>query len=72
MTTNEPKNKQISKQYLPSSKSLSEQHLSMIEEALAEVGEYGEVRLVIEKHRLRFIITHKSYDVLKWLPGSIE
>jgi hypothetical protein len=45
-------------------------HIGMLEEALSAVGEYGEVRLVVEKGRLRFIIIEKSYDVLKWSLGS--
>ena len=44
-------------------------HIRMIDEALCALGEYGEVRLVVEKGRLRFLITQKSYDMLKWQPG---
>lgn len=43
----------------------------MIDEALRSLGEYGEVRLVVEKGRLRFLVTEKSYDTLKWQPGII-
>lgn len=46
-------------------------HIQMIDEALTSLGEYGEVRLVIEKGHLRFIVTQKSYDTLKWQPGVI-
>ena len=46
-------------------------HIQMIDEALCSLGEFGEVRLVIEKGRLRFIVTQKSYDTLKWQPGVI-
>jgi hypothetical protein len=46
-------------------------HILMIDEALCSLGEFGEVRLVIEKGRLRFIVTQKSYDTLKWQPGVI-
>jgi hypothetical protein len=42
----------------------------MIDEALAALGDYGEVRLVVEKGRLRYLITQKSFDALKWQPGS--
>ena len=45
-------------------------HIEMIDEALSAVGEYGEVRLVIEKGQLRFIVVEKSYDVLKWSAGA--
>ena len=34
---------------------LSPQQLQQIDRALAEIGEYGEVRLIIEKGRLKFI-----------------
>jgi hypothetical protein len=43
----------------------------MIDEALCSLGDYGEVRLVVEKGRLRFLVTQKSYDALKWYPGSL-
>jgi len=46
-------------------------HIQMIDEALCSLGEYGEVRLVVEKGRLRFLITQKSYDTLKWYPGIL-
>jgi hypothetical protein len=51
---------------------LQTHHIEMIEEALRSVGEYGEVRLVVEKGKLRFLITQKSVDALKWQPGSLE
>jgi len=43
----------------------------MIDEALNALGEYGEVRLIIEKGRLRFLVTQKSIDALKWRPGLL-
>ena len=46
-------------------------HVQMIDEALCSLGEYGEVRLVVEKGRLRFLITQKSFDALKWYPGRL-
>jgi hypothetical protein len=51
---------------------LEDQQIRMIDEAVKSLGEYGEVRLVIEKGRLRFIITQKSFDALKWKPGSLD
>jgi len=51
---------------------LKPRQIEMIEEALGSLGEYGEVRLIVEKGRLRFLITQKSFDALKWEPGSIE
>ncbi len=50
---------------------LTKQQVAMIEEALRALGDFGEVRLVVEKGRLRFIVTQKSYDALKWHPGAI-
>ena len=51
---------------------LDQQQVKMIDEALAALGDYGELRLVVEKGRLRFIVTQKSFDALKWQPGEIE
>ena len=49
---------------------LDPRQVSMIDEALAAVGDYGEVHLIIEKGRLRFVVTKRSYDALKWQPGT--
>ena len=45
--------------------------ISMIDEALNSLGDYGEVRLIVEKGRLRFLVTQRSYDALKWQPGNL-
>jgi hypothetical protein len=50
---------------------LNQRQIEMIDEALSGLGEFGEVRLVIEKGRLRFIVTQKSVDALKWQPGHL-
>ena len=50
---------------------LSPKHIQMIDEALLSLGGFGEVRLVVEKGRLRFLVTQKSYDTYKWQPGVI-
>lgn len=50
---------------------LHPRQIAMIEEALRSLGAFGEVRLVVEKGRLRFIITSKSYDILRYYPGQI-
>ena len=50
---------------------LHPEQIAMIDEALNSLGDFGEVRLVVEKGRLRFVITHKSFDALKWQPGQI-
>lgn len=56
----------------PRLKFLKLSQVSMIDEALDRVGEFGEVRLVVERGRLRFLVTEKSFDVLKWKPGSLD
>jgi hypothetical protein len=38
----------------------------MIDDALTEVGEFGEVRLIVTKGRLRFVVTQQSRDALQW------
>lgn len=48
------------------SNSLDPNQIALIEEALSTVGDYGEVRLIVEKGRIRFLVTQKSFDVLKW------
>ena len=50
---------------------LEMKQISMIDEALSSLGDYGEVRLIVEKGKLRFLITQKSFDALKWEPGNI-
>jgi hypothetical protein len=39
--------------------------VEMIEQALQQIGDYGEVRLVVEKGKLRYIEVAKSMDMLK-------
>jgi hypothetical protein len=51
---------------------LKDKQVDMIEEALRSIGDFGEVRLVMQKGRLRFVITQESHDALKWLPGMID
>jgi hypothetical protein len=51
---------------------LKPNQIRMIDEALLQVGEFGQVHLVIERGRLRFLVTEKSFDVFKWEPGSLE
>jgi hypothetical protein len=53
-------------------KFLKPSQISMIDEALDKLGEFGEVRLVVERGRLRFLVTEKSFDVLKWKPGNLD
>jgi hypothetical protein len=44
---------------------LTECQVALIDKALNDVGDFGEVRLIVEKRRLRFLMTLKSSDVLK-------
>ena len=53
-------------------KFLGPSQIKMIDEALEAVGPYGEVQLIVEKGRLRFVVTKNSHDALKWQPGAIE
>jgi len=46
--------------------------IEMIDEAIGTLGEFGEVRLIVEKGRVRFLVTQKSFDTLKWQPGSLK
>ena len=46
--------------------------VSMVDEALNSVGDFGEVRLIVERGRLRFLVTQKSFDALKWQPGLLS
>jgi hypothetical protein len=50
---------------------LNPRQVMMIDEALSRVGEFGEVRLIIERGRLRFLTTQNSFDVLKWRPTHL-
>jgi hypothetical protein len=53
-------------------KFLKANQIRMIDEALEQVGEFGQVHLVVERGRLRFLVTEKSFDVFKWEPGSLD
>lgn len=50
---------------------LDQNQVIMIDEALSALGDYGELKLIVEKGRLRFLVTQKSFDALKWQPGSL-
>ena len=55
----------------PNTHHLDTHQIEMIDEALSSIGDYGEVRLIVEKGRLRFLVTQKSFDVLKIQPGTL-
>ena len=72
MTVHSPKPNQDAEKPYPSFKFLQSLQIEMIDEALCSVGDFGEVRLIVEKGRLRFLVTQKSFDTLKWQPGSLN
>jgi hypothetical protein len=43
----------------------------MIDEALAAIHDIGEIRMVVEKNRMRLIITQRGLDATKWQAGSV-
>lgn len=45
---------------------LNKHQVELIDQAISSVGDYGEVHLIVEKGNLRFLVTQKSFDVLKW------
>lgn len=47
----------------PPARYLTPSQIPMIDEALSTLGEYGELRLIVEKGRLHFLVTHKSFVV---------
>ena len=53
-------------------KFLSDSQARMIDEALSAVGEFGEVRLVVQKARIRYVVIEKSHDALKWEAGALD
>jgi hypothetical protein len=53
-------------------KFLKPSQIRMIDEALLQVGEFGQVHLVVERGQLRFLVTEKSFDVFKWEPGGLD
>jgi hypothetical protein len=49
---------------------LTPRQIKMIDQALHKIGLYGEVRLVVERGRLRFVVTLTSHDALSWQPDA--
>ncbi len=52
-----------------SARFLQPRQIAMIEEALASLGAFGEVRLVVENGRLRFVVTCQKLRRPALLPG---
>lgn len=46
--------------------------IRIIDEALQSIGTFGEVRLIVDKNRLRFIVCQTSFDALELKPGQIK
>jgi hypothetical protein len=46
-------------------KFLKPHQITLLDDALANLGEYGELHLVVVKGNLRFIVVQKSYDATK-------
>ena len=44
-------------------RTLTPSQITMVDLALAEVGEYGEVRIILQKNRVRYIEKLQSMDV---------
>lgn len=44
---------------------LKPQQITLLDEALSKLGEFGELHLVVVKGTLRFIVVQKSYDANK-------
>jgi len=40
--------------------------VKLIDELLVKVSPFGEVRITVQKGRLRFVASTQSYDALKW------
>jgi len=63
------RSKRVSKKKL---QFLSSREISIIDEMLAKVSPFGEVRLTVRKGRLRYVASTKSYDALKWDVKELE
>ena len=59
---------------IPTTEYLSGEQIQLIDDALAEVGESGAVRLVIEEGRLSRMVAHtqKRFDLVDYQPGVIK
>jgi len=50
---------------------LNPRQIAMIEEAISVIGDFGEVHLVVNKGRLHYIATQKSFNATNYSPGMI-
>jgi hypothetical protein len=51
---------------------LNEHQINLINAALGSLGNFGEVRLVVQKGVLRYIVTQNSIDALKCSPDDFQ
>lgn len=65
MENTSPSSSRAQTQNQTTSHVLHPRQITLIERALQQVGEFGEVRLVVEKGKLRYIEVAQSLDVLK-------
>lgn len=50
---------------------LTSNQITMIEEAIAVVGDFGEIHLVVNHGRLQYITAQKSFNAHTYSPGMI-
>ena len=51
---------------------LNQHQINLINAALGSLGGFGEVRLVVQKGVLRYIVTQNSIDALKGSPEDFQ
>ena len=49
---------------------LDQQQKSMIDQALSSLDSFGELRLIVVKGIVRYLVTQNSFDALKCFPGD--
>lgn len=69
LTTEEARRGSVDRNSL---KFLEQYQVEIIDEALSSLGGFGELRLIVEKGRLRFLVVQRSYDVLKLDPQELK
>ena len=68
-------NQELRVQRLPIDKSINQltiDQVKLINQALTDVGDFGEVRLVIERGQLHYLVTQKSINVRNKRHGMIS
>ncbi|MGD8458447.1 MAG: hypothetical protein PVF83_18890 [Anaerolineales bacterium] len=64
--------KVYSKTGKPKRARLNQHLIDLINAALGSLGSFGEVRLVVQKGVLRYIVTQNSIDALKCSPDDFQ